>query len=47
MTWNITMAYQECMAGAITITAPERCAAARDQSLQDLITRLSGGTPSP
>jgi hypothetical protein len=43
MIWNITIAYQECMTGAITVSAPQRCATVRDQSLQDFMNQLSGG----
>lgn len=44
VTWDVAMAHQECLDGAITVSAQDRCESARLQSIED---RLGGIAPRP
>ena len=43
-TWDIAIAHQRCLDGAITVSASNRCEAERQQALDEWVSRLS---PAP
>ncbi|WP_265520735.1 hypothetical protein [Oerskovia flava] len=44
-TWDIAITHQRCLDGAITVSATDRCEAARDAALQEWLTNVTPTAP--